>query len=123
MSAYPDFATEASDLTHEILTPGETFGPNQWGVRLAIPDRAALVIVGTRDDVLAALDRARDELLSYYTAEHENGYHLHAPEKNCPECDQCDRCGSSDGPIGVDYTSETGYEGLCSACLRTLRQV
>ena len=87
--------TDATTMPHCVFTPRETYGDvtlgnDEWGVCLGNPWATALVIVGRRDDVLDALTRARDELIEYYTAEHENGYHNAEPEARCPECQEED---------------------------------
>jgi hypothetical protein len=113
----------AVGMPHCVFVPGEeygldTLGPDQWGVSLGDPNATALVIVGKRDDVLAAIDRARDELLSYYTAEHVNGYHLRAPERNCPECCPeemaCPECSNTraNGWLGIGEGDRVG----CGEC-------
>lgn len=127
-------ATYAKTLDYCTFVPGEEYGadqlgPDEWAVCLGDPDATALVIVGTRDDVLDALDRARAELLNYYTAEHENGYHLHTPKERCPECCPeemaCPGCSNTENNSWARWSrqreswGQSNPEGtvICGACM------
>lgn len=85
----PVRATDDNNATL-LLTPGEEFGTttvpdDQWGMVLGDPDRVALVLLGTREEILHQLDDAAREIEHSYRAEHENAFHTEY-EPQCPEC-------------------------------------
>jgi hypothetical protein len=52
---------------------------------LGDPDKVALVILGTREEILKKLDDAAREIEHSYGAEHDNALHTEY-ESGCPEC-------------------------------------
>lgn len=59
---------------------------NGWALVVGDPSATALVVEGTRDDLLALIDRASAAVYSTFIAEHSNALHLADPEPRCPGC-------------------------------------
>jgi hypothetical protein len=103
---------KAEELPHLVLVPGEehAHAPARPAGSWALLIGEDVAVHGTRDALMRAVDSIREELHDYYRAEHENGYHLRAPERECPECAPgemaCPECDNAEG---------NGWNGLWTA--------
>lgn len=75
-----------------LLVPGEEYSTTRvpddnrtWGMVLGDPYKVAMVILGTRDEIVKQLADAAREIEHSYGAEHENALHTEY-EGRCPEC-------------------------------------
>jgi hypothetical protein len=87
----PVQATENATL---LLAPGEEYAngttkvPDDnrtWGMVIGDPEKVALVLLGTRDEIVQQLRDAQREIDNSYGAEHENALHEEY-EGRCPAC-------------------------------------